>query len=362
MINDIVLRNFRNYQNLNVQFSRKVNVFTGANGQGKTNLLEAIYFLGILRSFRTSAIKDLEKINSEGFYISANVDTGRGWDQLLEVEYTDKRRLRIDGVPVYKASEFIGNVKLVAFVPMDIMLVTESSPLRRRFINMLISSIKPAYLIALNEYGDALKMRNALLKDSFDNSAMEAFEKILAAKGSLIVQQRQEVFADLSHEMEKLLKGIRDDVDFFSLKYSPFSGTGNEKEYLAKFAENREKDIARGYSSFGPHTDDFEFLLNSKSLRHFGSNGHCRLASLCLKMASVTILDQESPDQARVVTLVDDVTSDLDEKTRDAFFQVIDKSEQTFFTFTEKPNNGFFDNSELFSITNGQLKSETENK
>lgn len=356
MINDIVLRNFRNYQNLNVQFSRKINVFTGANGQGKTNLLEAIYFLGILRSFRTSAIKDLEKINSDGFYISATVDTGKGWDQLLEVEYTDKRRLRIDGVPVYKASEFIGHLKLVAFVPTDIMLVTESSPLRRRFVNMLISSINPAYLNALNEYASALKMRNSMLKDTFDKAAIEAFEKILAERGSFIVAQRQEVFADLSHEMEKLLKEIRDDVDGFSLKYSPFSGTGDLETYLAKFADNREKDIARGYSSFGPHSDDFEFLLNGKSLRHFGSTGQCRLASLCLKMASVTILDQENPEQPRVVTLVDDVTGDLDEKTTNAFFRVIDKSEQTFFTFTEKPENDFFRDSEQFAIADGQLK------
>lgn len=356
MINDIVLRNFRNYQNLNVKFSRKINVFTGANGQGKTNLLEAIYFLGILRSFRTSAVKDLDKINSDGFYLSATVDTGKGWDQLLEVEYTDKRRLRIDGVPVYKASEFIGNLKLVAFVPTDIMLVSEGSPLRRRFINMLISAIKPAYLLALNEYAGALKMRNALLKENFDPAAMAAFEKILAEKGSFIVSQRQDVFADLSHEMVKLLKDIRDDVDGFSLKYSPFSGTADETAYLARFVENREKDIARGYSSFGPHSDDFEFLLNGKSLRHFGSNGQCRMASLCLKMASVTIMDQENPDHPRVVTLVDDVTGDLDEKTTDAFFRVIDKSEQTFFSFTEKPVNEFFNDAEMFNIANGQLK------
>lgn len=356
MINDIVLRNFRNYQNLNVRFSRKVNVFTGGNGQGKTNLLEAIYFLGILRSFRTAAIKDLEKINSDGFYISANVDTGRGWEQLLEVEYTDKRRLRIDGVPVYKASEFIGHIKLVAFVPTDIMLVTESSSLRRRYINMLISSLKPDYLMALNEYAEALKMRNSLLKENFDNSAMTAFEKILAAKGSLIVKQRQEIFTDLSYEIEKLLKEIRDDVESFSLKYSPFSGTDDENEYIEKFIENREKDIARGYSSFGPHIDDFSFLLNGRSLRNFGSNGQCRLASLCLKMASVMIMEQEGTDQTRVITLVDDVTGDLDDNTKNAFFRVIDKSEQTFFTFTEKPDNDFFADAEQFSIVNGQLK------
>jgi len=358
MIKDIVLRNFRNYQNLNISFSQKVNVFTGDNGQGKTNVLEAIYFLGILRSFRTSAIKNLEKINSDGFYLSATVDSGKGWDQLLEVEYTDKRRLRLDGVPVYKASEFIGHLKTVVFAPSDIMLVTESSALRRRFINMLIASIKPNYLIALNEYAEALKRRNILLKDSSDKLAIHAFEKILASRGSLIVTLRKYFFDKLSSEMEAIFHSIRNDVQSFSLKYSPFSQTSDENDYIdyiAKLADNREKDIAKGYSSFGPHCDDFEFLMNKKPLRQFGSVGQCRLASLCLKMAAVTVMDNENSQTSSIITLIDDVTGDLDEKTTNAFFEVINKSEQTFFTFTKKPGNSFFNDASEFVVTDGQI-------
>ena len=357
MITDIVLRNFRNYQNLNVQFSNKVNVFTGANGQGKTNLLEAIFFLGLLRSFRTSALRDLDKIGSAGFYLSSTVDSGKGWGELLEIDYSDKRCLRIDGVPVRKASEFIGHLKLVVFEPADIMLIKDRSPLRRRFLNMMLSSLYPSYLIALNEYSSALKMRNALLKESKNISELEAFEQILAKNGTVIVNKRNDVLRDLSDEMQCLLKEIRSEGDEFRIKHIFHSVTTDKDEYLAKFANEREKDIARGYSTFGPHVDDFDFLLNSKSLRHFGSTGECRLASLCLKMAAVSIMDKENPDHPKVITLVDDVTGDLDENTRNAFFRIVDKSEQTFFTFTEPPKEEFFKDAAMFSIANGQLVS-----
>jgi len=360
MINDILLKNFRNYQNLNVKFAKKVNVFTGANGQGKTNLLEAIFFMGLLRSFRTSAIRDLDRIGSEGFYLSATLDSGKGWDQLIEIDYTDKRRLRIDGMPVWKASEFIGYIKFVVFAPADIMLINDRSPLRRRFINMMLSSMHPSYLTALNEYSDALKMRNALLKEHNDTTAIEAFEQILAEKGTFIVNRRIDVLNCISEEMQSLLRNIRDDVDEFKIRHIFNAATADKSEYLAKFATERSKEIARGYSTFGPHVDDFDFLLNSKSLRHFGSTGQCRLASLCLKMATVSIMDKENPEHPKVVTLVDDVTGDLDDKTRHAFFQVIDKSEQTFFTFTKPPEDDFFKDAEMFSISNGQLVSNTE--
>ena len=358
MITDIVLRNFRNYQNLNALFSSKVNVFTGDNGQGKTNLLEAIFFLGLLRSFRTSTLRDLNKIGSEGFYLSASIDSEKGWEQLLEIDYSEKRRLRIDGVPVRKASEFIGHLKVVVFAPTDIMLINNRSSLRRRFINMMLSSIYPSYLTALNEYSSALKMRNALLKGSRDISAIEAFEQILARNGAVVVNKRNSVLADLSDEMQLLLKDLCEDIDEFKIKHTFSSTTSSEEEYLSKFASERKKDIARGYSTFGPHVDDFDFLLNSKSLRHFGSTGQCRLVALCLKMAAVSIMDAENRDHSRVITLVDDVTGDLDEKTRNTFFRVIDKSKQTFFTFTESPKEDFFKDAAMFSIADGQLISQ----
>ena len=351
MITNITLRNFRNYANLNLNLTKKVNILIGPNGQGKTNLLESIFFLSMLRSFRTSSIKDLQYVGKKAFSLSCTVDRGRGWDELFEIEYAEKRRLRIDTAPIQKASEFIGSIKAVSFSPSDIMLITESTTQRRRFLNMLISSFSKPYLAALNEYTQALKMRNTLLKSGNpDIATLAAFEQIMAKSGTDIVTKRKEVLTALSSEMLKLITEIKGDSPVFSIKYNHNPATAIETSYLAKLADERRKELGRGYTMFGPHLDDFEFILEDKSLRHFGSTGQCRLASLCLKMAAVNILKQ---DKSRVITLVDDVTGDLDAATKDAFLKIISKSEQTFFTFTEKPKDDYFSDSAVFAVKNG---------
>ena len=152
--------------------------------------------------------------------------------------------------------------------------------------------------------------------------------------------------------MLSLISDIKGGDPVFSLKYNHNQATAIEASFLAKLADERPKELARGYTLFGPHLDDFEFILEDKSLRHFGSAGQCRLASLCLKMAAVSVMQQDSGD-TKVITLVDDVTGELDEKTRDAFFRVISKSEQTFFTFTEKPADEYFKEAAFYKISNG---------
>lgn len=355
MVNDLLLKNFRNYENFYIKFSNKVNSFVGINGAGKTNILEAIYFSSLLRSFRTAALKDLAKIGSDGFYISSNLNTGKGWNQLIEIDYRGERHLKIDGELIRKGSEFIGKMNVVVFAPNDIKIVTDGSPLRRRFINMILSSTFPSYLNALNDYNRALKSRNILLKNRSVGGEIEAFEQILAEKGVYILNYRKQFLNKLSDEMLIILQRIRSDVDQFRIRYITHSETVDKDSYLLKFNKDSEKDIARGYTTFGPHVDDFDFVMNSKSLRHFGSTGQCRITSLCLKMATVAIIDREKSIDSKIVTLVDDVTGDLDANTKNAFFEVIDKSEQTFFTFTEKPKDLFFENSENFNISNGKI-------
>ena len=353
MITNITLRNFRNYTKLNLNLAKKINIMIGPNGQGKTNLLEAIFFLSMLRSFRTSNIKDLQYLGKKAFFLSCTVDRGRGWDELFEIEYAEKRTLRIDGAPIRKASEFIASIKAVSFLPSDIMLITESTSQRRRFINMLISSFSKPYLAALNEYAQALKMRNTLLKSSnTDLGSLAAFEHIMARSGADIVIMRKEVLSQLSSEMLKLLTDIKGGSPVFTIKYNHNPATADQSSFLAKLASERRKELNRGYTMFGPHLDDFEFILEGKPLRYFGSTGQCRLTSLCLKMAAVNILKQ---DQTRVITLVDDVTGDLDAATKDAFLKIISKSEQAFFTFTEKPEDEYFSDAAIFAVKNGEI-------
>ena len=206
MIKNIQLQQFRNYESLNLAVNAPVNVLVGNNGQGKSNLLEAIFFISMLRSFRTSQVKELKKISSGGFYISIDVDSGRGWSEKLEVEYGDLRKLRIDGININRSSEFIRRLRTVVFSPEDIQTVTDNSSYRRRFIDMFISMLEPAYMVALQQYLNALKERNAALRHHHpDEAIVKAYEPIMAESATLIVDRRSYYLRQLEDEINKIL-------------------------------------------------------------------------------------------------------------------------------------------------------------
>ncbi len=354
MLSHIVLKDFRNYVDLDIKLDNKVNLFIGPNGQGKTNLLESIFFLSMLRSFRTSQIRDIRRIGGNGFYIGAQVKTEAGWSKSLEVEYTSIRKLRIDGSGISLASEFIRQIHAVAFSPEDITIVTGNSGLRRRFIDMLIASLTPRYLTALQNYSIALKSRNSVLRSQKkDVDTLKAYEQILAQNGVEIVKYRQDFLKMLEQEIKELLKGFNKGNVDFSIRYKIQNGVTNQESYLARFETERKKEMFRGQTAFGPQIDDFEILYNKKPLRNYGSTGQCRLISLCMKMAKVNIFASRENDNKPLIVLVDDVTGELDQMTKSYFYQVINKAEQAFFTFTDLPSDKYFDEAKVYKIENG---------
>ncbi len=345
MISSLSLRDFRNYSELNLTFKSTVNVFIGQNGEGKTNLLEAIFFISMLRSFRTSQLKDLKKIGGKGFYIKSQVNIGQAWEQLLEVEYLDKRKLRMDGAPVSKASEFIQKFKAVAFSPDDILIVSGSSGLRRRYFDMLISTLHPEYLTILSDYLTVLKTRNVMLRSNNpDLTLMDVYEAMIAEKGCTIVDYRKKACEALKNEINGLINSIKADSVKFDIDYRFHSGTNNNELFQNRLKRDREKDKLKGYTSFGPQVDDFDFLYSGKLLRHFGSTGQCRLLALCLKLGKINLiskLEEGRGEKSKIVVLVDDVTGELDQVTKDAFYRIIKCADQMFFTFTEKIDDDF---------------------
>ena len=359
MIKQLTMRRFRNYTDQKVDFDSETNVLVGSNGQGKTNVLEAVFFLSMLRSFRTASPREIREIGTDGFHLSATLNTTRGYDKILDVDYSETRRLQIDSSPVFKASEFIGAYKAVAFLPSDLMIVTEGAGLRRRFINMLLCSFDKSYLSALNDYSNALKARNSLLKRSNpDSASLTAFEIILAENGVAITARRETGLQALSSEMSRLFIEIKEAETSFNIEYSTHPSSGEIESYTAKLASDRRRDTARGTTSFGPHLDDFQFLLNDKPLRAFGSTGECRLAALCLKLAAVKLIRDDTDTTGNTIALIDDVTGELDQRTRDAFFQIVSETDQTFFTFTEPPSDAYFANARVLQVKNGSIVKE----
>lgn len=356
MIKSLTLRNFRNYITAGLTVSSHVNVFTGRNGQGKSNLLEAIFFASMLRSFRTSQIKDLKTIGKNDCYIGIEI-VQQGWSEFLEVEILEnnKRRLKIDNIRILRASEFIKLIKTVVFSPEDINIITGASSLRRRLFDMLISMLEPEYLSALHDYSQALKSRNAVIKSAHNINVIKAFEPVMASSGSFIFSRRQLYSEILGFEIEKLLKKFFSEKISFNIRYHNISGSSNYEKYLELLDIERERDIRRGYAGFGPQQDDFDFNYNNKLLKNYGSTGQCRLVSLCMKMAEVNILSRNR-NKENIVVLVDDVTGELDATTREIFFKVINQANQIFLTVTEKTEDNFFKDATFYEIEDGKIE------
>ncbi|HJO94244.1 MAG TPA: DNA replication and repair protein RecF [Victivallales bacterium] len=356
MISKILLSNFRNYQNQVIDINSKINVLVGENGQGKTNLLESIYFLAFLRSFRTSNIQYLKKIGSKGFYIAAQI-AANGWEKFIEAEFLYKKNLRIDNIQVSKSSNFVGQIRPIVFTHEDIKLVSGSSRVRRKYIDILLSSLDRNYLIILQNYIRALKSRNILLrKKNKDISHISAYEPILAKFAVQILHYRYSIIDKLSLKSDLIIKEIKGNANDFNIKY--ISKIKNElisEEYISELLKSeRDKDILRGYTGVGPHLDDFDFFLNNKNLKHFGSIGQARLASLSLKMGEIELITDNNPEY-NVIALVDDVSGELDEKTKDEFYKTISKVNQLFFTFTRYDEESYFKNATKFSVFEGKL-------
>ena len=362
MIRQIELHNFRNYEKLSLSVDSTYNLFIGNNGQGKTNLLEAIFFTSMLRSFRTVRMADIKTIGSKGFYIGIQATSGGGRTKLYEIDYANNvRKMSIDGKVSARSSDFVRNFRTVAFLPDDIDMVTGNSGLRRRFMDMFLAVTDPHYMISLHHYLSALQVRNAVLKDrQADFKVIEAYEPVMAEAAAYVVCRRREYADRLTREISGLLTGFHDSNCRFVVRYRSDT-EGNAEDWRNKLASERQKDRLRGFTGFGPQLDDFDFIYNDKLLRNFGSTGQCRLISLCLKMANVNILASED-GKDKIIVLVDDVTGELDDHTRQSFYRVINQAGQLFFTFTALPADDYFRQSAVFYVNDGKITAQISSK
>ncbi len=357
MLEKLQLSNFRNYQNLDLDIKSPVNIFLGANGQGKTNLLEAIFYLSMLRSFRTTRLRDLKMLGTESFRIAAGIRKKNSWREELEVICNEEgtRKLKIDSSPVSRASDFFTRIKTVVFAPDDINVVTGQATQRRRFMDMFISVMSPGYMTALQQYTAALRNRNVLLRSGKDAALIQSFEPVLARESVFLIHERRRVTTLLSSEVNKLLGEFHGE-SIFSMRYRNNAAASDMQSLVQRYDKERKAEIQRGFSRFGPHLDEYDLMFGEKLLRSFGSTGQCRLVSLCLKMAQVNILCSETGNSDSLVVLVDDVTGELDKTAREIFFRVINRAEQAFFTFTEiHRNSNMVPSGDFFKVKNGTV-------
>ncbi len=344
IIEKLTLRNFRNYGETVLTPHEGVNLFFGANGSGKTNLLEAIHYCALGKSHRISGDQSAVRIG-ESFAVCGVTVLSGGVRREITVRLVpndnNKKTILLDQKPIRRFSDMMGCLQCVIFSPEDLGLIREGPSIRRRYLDMMISQVNRGYFIALQQYRSGLEQRNALLKnmrgDPQGGAAMlDVFEQAMAAPAAVIVSARKKVIGMLSELASDTYRGIsgREEEEFRAGYYSAFRDTENvEESFLSLMRENREEDLRLGITSAGPHRDDLTLSLNRKNMKVYASQGQIRTGALSLKLAQMKALRAMSGEAP--VLLLDDVMSELDKDRRMRLVKEI-SDYQTFITCTDE--------------------------
>ncbi|MCJ8329817.1 MAG: DNA replication/repair protein RecF [Lentisphaeria bacterium] len=363
ILKQLYLNNFRNFESLDIEFSAGINVFVGDNGQGKSNLLEAVYFLSILRSFRTNKVQNIYRWDTTDFIIRGQIKNASGEEKAALQYNSQKRQLRLNGEPVNKASDFIGRFFAVAFVPEDIELVKGSAGDRRRFLDITLTQLYPDYLSLLQNYDKGLKARNKLLRKGTASLAqIQAFDQVIIPKAAAIMNYRREFFGDFKEKLNTSAHELQAEGDKLKLKYEPSisfpKNNGDLIEHIQnQFTASLEKDFQRGMTQAGPHRDDFQVLLNGRQLHRFGSEGQCRLAAICIKLAKASFLLEEK-NEKEIILLVDDVIGELDNERLSAFYKSLQRVDQVFLACTSEEHVRNLEIDQIYYVEDGQITKE----
>ncbi len=335
-IQNIKIKGFRNLRGIDLNFDDGVPIhaFVGSNGQGKTNILEAIYLCSLSKSFRTRTNADL--VGFEEDFSSVKIDTN---GDKLEVIITSKpvqKVLKINGVKK-SALDFIGNLKSVFFSPDDLAYMSYAPKLRRRYLDVVLSQLNQGYLVKLMEYNEACKQRNSLLKaiaeQRSDMDELDFWDEKLAQLGAFITGERGKLINELQKLVSKHYKEIsKSDLEVTIVYESEVRGVGT-KELRDLYKDGRRRDMITCQTKLGPHRDDLKFLLAEKDMTDFASRGEWRSLVLALKFAEIDLIKDRTGDSP--VLLLDDVFSELDAERQKYLFDATGKS-QTFITTTHK--------------------------
>ena len=317
-LDSISIRDFRNLERVDLELPREGAVVVGDNGHGKTNLLEAIYYLQILRSIRDARDQDLTRFDATGFHISANAHTPDAHDLSVGFDRNAKRKkVSIDGSEIRRLSDALGALPSVMFSPRDLELVSGPPTERRRFLDLVLALTDRKYLHALQHYRANLSRRNAALRhaarrgSASNEQQVAVWEPALAEHGSLLIEARARWVRESSGEFSHLTERIGESGKAEMRYVSPFAESEARHDVLlAAFEEKRSLDLRRGITHVGPHRDELDLTLDGKDIRLFGSAGQQRSAAIALRMLEAGTLRRHAG--AEPLLLLDDPFAELD--------------------------------------------------
>lgn len=366
-IEQLTLKNYRNYQTLDIPFDHKVNVIIGENAQGKTNLMEAIYLLAFTKSHRTTREKELIQWEQEFAKIEGKIRK-RNQTFPLEIIISSKgKKAKLNRIEQKRLSDYIGALNVVMFAPEDLTLVKGPPQIRRRFMDMELGQIQPNYIFHLGQYQKILKQRNHLLKQmqrkqSNDKVMLQVLTDQLSSHAAIILERRFAFLEQLRQWAGEIHHGISRKLEGLEIQYSAtievLEDANREKIetiYLEKFNGIVDKEMERGTTLIGPHRDDIIFYVNGKDVQTFGSQGQQRTTALSVKLAEIELIYQEVGEYP--ILLLDDVLSELDDYRRSHLLNTIQGKVQTFVSTTSVDgiHHETLNKAELFRVANGMI-------
>jgi DNA replication and repair protein RecF len=317
-LNKISIRDFRNLERVDLELPAEGAVIVGDNGHGKTNLLEAIYYLQIMRSIREARDQDLTRFDSAGFHIAAQANTPEARDISVGFDRIARRKkVTANGSEVRRLSDALGALPAVMYSPRDLELVSGPPSERRRYLDLVLALTDRKYLNALQHYRANLIRRNAALRNAVrrgskrDDQQISVWEPALAEHGSVLIEARARWVSEAAPKFTELAQRIGESGEARMHYASPFAES--EARYdvlLAAYEEKRPLDLRRGLTHVGPHRDDLELTVDGRDLRLFGSAGQQRSASIGLKMLEAETLREHAG--AEPLLLLDDPFAELD--------------------------------------------------
>ncbi len=354
-ISEINLLNFRNYKTEKIELGKDINIFYGENAQGKTNIIESIFFGSMGKSFR--AKKDLEviKLNENEAIVEIFFEK-KDRDGKIKIEISNKKNVFLNGVKLKKLSQLLGNINIVIFTPDDINILKGGPQNRRKFLDIMISQLKPNYMYNLNLYKKTIEQRNKYLRqireENKTEKLLDIWDEKLVEYADQIYKYRKYYIEKIKEKIKKIHSDITEEKEEIEINY--LTCCKNKEEYLNLLKEKRKIDIIKGYTTKGIHGDDFNIFINNKQLDIYGSQGQYRTAILSLKMSELEIIEDEIGEMP--ILLLDDFMSELDEKRRNHLLEKI-RDIQVIITCTDKIK---LENQKIliYNVNNGKVSRE----
>ena len=355
-IKQLKLKNYRNYDLLELDFDPSTSILYGDTAQGKTNILESIYMCGTTKSHRGTKDRDMIRFGQEEAHIEAVIDKkGVPFEIDIHLKNNSPKGVAINKMPIRRAIELFGIVNIVFFSPEDLNIIKNGPSERRKFIDLELSQLDKVYLSDLTNYNRIVNQRNKLLKDVYDRKdlmeTLDIWDLQLVNYGKKIIDRRNKFIVELNEIVGKVHEQLTGGKEHLQIYYEP---SVSSMDFETNLIKNREKDIKMKSTSVGPHRDDICFMADGLDIRKFGSQGQQRTAALSLKLSEIEIVKKVINDTP--ILLLDDVLSELDKHRQNYLLDSISDI-QTLITCTgldDFVNNRFHIN-KIMHVDNGKV-------